>query len=64
MMKNAKGAKLRVAGCVLGDNPYPEPLHARCDTEGGRDGSQDRDGDVDDFLPDFFFVHGRSCVSG
>jgi hypothetical protein len=32
-------------------------LHARRNPEGGGDSSQDRDGDVDDFLPDFLFVH-------
>ena len=33
-------------------------LHARCNTERSGDGGQDGDGDVDDFLPDFLFVHG------
>ena len=32
-------------------------LHAGRYTKSGGDSSQDRDGDVDDFLPDFLFVH-------
>jgi hypothetical protein len=32
-------------------------LYARCNPKGGGDSSQDSDGDVDDFLPDFLFVH-------
>ena len=34
-------------------------LHARCNAKGGSDSRKDGDGDVDDFLPDFFFVHSR-----
>lgn len=54
--KNAK-----VAGCGLRfwkDGLPRRMLHARCYSKSGGDGRQDSDGDVDDFLPDFLFVHG------
>ena len=54
--KITKVAKLRVAGCVL-EWTFCQMLHARRNPEGGGDSSQDCDGDVDDFLPDFLFVH-------
>ena len=51
---------MKVAGCGLrfGEALSRPMLHARCNTERGGDGGQDGDGDVDDFLPDFLFVHG------
>ena len=58
MLKIVKVAKLRVAGCVFGEGLSRPMLHARCNTERSGDGGQDGDGDVDDFLPDFLFVHG------
>ena len=57
--KIAEVAKLRVAGCVFGDDLSRWKLHARCYTKSSGDSSQDSNGDVDDFLPDFLFVH--SC---
>ena len=55
--KITKVAKLRVA--FLGMTCRDVMLHARCYTKSSGDGSQDSNGDVDDFLPDFLFVH--SC---
>ena len=52
--KITKVAKLRVA--FFGWT-FCQMLHAGRNTESRSDSSQNSDGDVDDFLPDFLFVH-------
>ena len=54
--KITKIAKLRVSGCVFGWT-FCQMLHAGRYTKSSSDSSQNSDGDVDDFLPDFLFVH-------
>ena len=55
MTENAKVAKLRVAGCVWGILSQGL-LHARCNPEGGGDGGEHGDDNVDDLAPKVF-VH-------
>ena len=56
MTENAKVAKLRVAGCVWGILSQGL-LHARCNPEGGGDGGEHGDDNVQDFTPKVLVFH-------